>query len=76
LNESQKLNSPVVKFGFNLVFAASELIDAGVVGNLDEAVRAGDVSVEHEDHIDSVRVDLFGIGVPEHTGVVGLALLE
>ena len=76
MNKGHKLDSSVVKFGLDLVFTASEFIDAGLIEDLNVAVGTGDVSVEHEDHIDGVSVDLLGVGVPEHTGVVGLALLE
>lgn len=76
MNKCHKLNTAIVILCFDLVLSAPELVDAGVVENLYEAVRTGDVCIEHEDHVDGVSVYLLCVWVPEHSRVIRLALLN
>jgi hypothetical protein len=71
-----KLDGFIIVFGLDLRLSAPKFVYAGLVVDLDEAVGTGDIGIEHEDHVDGVRMDLLGLRVPEHARIVGLALLD
>jgi hypothetical protein len=71
-----KLYGSIVVFSLDLRFSAPKFVYAGLVVDLDKTVGTGDVCIEHEDHVDGVRIDLLGLRIPEHARIVGLALLN
>jgi hypothetical protein len=76
LNIIDEFNCAIIIVGLQLILRASEFVDADVVVHLHIAIRTGNICVKHKDHVQSTRVDLFSLWVPEHARVVGLALLQ
>ncbi len=75
LDKSVELYTLIIVVCFKFVLSTSEFKDSLLIIDLDKAIRTRNIGIEHEDHIESIGFNLFGLRIPEHTRIVWLTLL-